>query len=135
VSYYCPLGIIDTASNVYLNTVIFSELDSTGMHNTCAKTGHLEHFIIADFIDFGGFGEYPRVGCVDAVDIGIYLTLFCLQHRCNRDCCSIRTTPSKRGDVFIIINTLKARNYHNFAAIEFFVYPLCFDAFYSCLGM
>src|SRR6185295_7909888 len=53
------------------NIVFLGEFDRTRMHDGSAGAGELEHFVVADRFEFERFRDEPRVGGVDAVDVGV----------------------------------------------------------------
>ena len=96
------------APHVNRHGELFGELDRAAMHHAGPQAGELEHFVVADPLHAAGFGQLPRIGRVDAVDVGVNLASVGLEHRGQGDRRRVAAAAPQRGDVVILVDTLKA---------------------------
>ena len=94
------------------------------MHHPGPQTGQLEHLVVADPVDLAGLGHDPRVGRVDAIDVGIDLAAVGPQHggECHRR--RVGAAPAQRRDVVVLVDTLKAGHDHDLALAQRLGHPL-----------
>jgi len=61
---------VQTRSHLEFDSEFLGELDRARLHDLCAGTGHLEQFIIGNFVELVGVGDDARITSEDAIDIG-----------------------------------------------------------------
>ena len=63
----------------------------------------LEHLVVADPFNLPRFVNNPRVGGVNAVNVGVDLAGIGAQHRCQGHGRRVRTTPAQSGDIVVLV--------------------------------
>ena len=63
-------GVLERAEDLDDDVVDPAQLDGPGLHDLGALVGELEHLLVADDLELAGRGREPRVGGVDAADVG-----------------------------------------------------------------
>ena len=63
-------GVLERAEDLDDDAVDPAELDGADLHDLGALVGELEHLLVADDRQLAGAGDEPRVGRVDALDVG-----------------------------------------------------------------
>ena len=63
-------GVLERAEDLDDDVVDPAELDRPGLHDLGALVGELQHLLVADDVELAGLRDEPRVGGVDAADVG-----------------------------------------------------------------
>ena len=88
------------------------------MHHTGAEARQLEHLVVADRREAPGGGKDPRIGCVDAVDVGVDLADVGAQHGGKRHGGGVGAAAAERRDVAMLVDPLEAGGDHDPAVVE-----------------
>ncbi len=88
---------------------LLAELDRPAVHHAGAEAGEFEHFVVADPFDAAGFGQEPRIGRVDAVDVGVDFAGVGPEHRGEGDGRGVAAAAAERGDVEVFVDPLGSR--------------------------
>ena len=62
--------VLERAQDLDDDVVDPAELDGPDLHDLGALVGELEHLLVADDRQLAGLGDEPRIGGVDAADVG-----------------------------------------------------------------
>ncbi len=88
------------------------------MHHTCPQAGQFQHFVVADLGDASCFRQDSRVGGIDAVDVGVDLALVGAQHGGQGHGRRVAAAASERGDVEILVDSLKPGGDDDVAVVQ-----------------
>ena len=92
-------GVLERAEDLDDDAVHPAELDGPRLHDLGALVGELEHLLVADDVELAGGRDEPRVGSVDAADVGEDLAAVGAEARGERDRGRVRAAPAERRDV------------------------------------
>ncbi len=90
------------------HVVLLGKLHRPRLQHRCAQAGQLEHFVVADAVDLARVFHDPRVGGVDAVDVGVVLADVGLEHRAEGDQRRIAAAAAQRGEIALGRDALEA---------------------------
>ena len=91
--------VTEGRTDVDLHVFATRVLDAAQVEDLGAGGGQLHHFLVADLGDPAGARHDPRVGGVDAVDVGVDLAVVGAQGRGQRDRCGVGGAATQRRDV------------------------------------
>ena len=97
------------------------------MQNLRALTRELEHFLERDFVETPRLRDDPRIGSVDAVDVGVDLAFVRLERSGQRNARCIRAAAPQCRDVAVGVDALKARDDDDRASVQVAAHPLPVD--------
>ena len=100
------------------HVVQLAQLDRPRMHDPGAKLGQLEHLFVANFGELARVRHHPRIGRVDAFDVGVDVAALGAERAGQRDRGGIRAAATKRGDVLFVGHALKSGDDDDFALLE-----------------
>ena len=111
--------IIEARSHERLDLVHHGEFHRSNLQNLGAERSHFEHFLEGHAIETAGFGHDPRIGRIDAVDIGINVASIGMNGGRHGDRAGVGTAAAERRDPSgLLVETLKAGDHRNLAAGE-----------------
>ena len=90
-----------------LHSVQRPEFHGPRVHHFCPAPGHLRHLLRGDERYAPGFGDYARVGRVDAVHVRVDLTPLRPERRRERDGGRVRAAAPERHNVAHGVHALK----------------------------
>ena len=114
---------------------LLGKLDRPVVHHARPQAGQLQHFVVADPLDASGFGQQPRIGRVDAVDVGIDFAGLGVQHRRQGHGRRIAAAAAQRGDVVILVDSLKSGGDHDLAFVQRLPHAIGRDRLDAGLGV
>ena len=117
------------------HAVLLGELDRPRVHHPRAQAGQLEHLVVADAVDLAGLGDDPRVGGVDAVDVGVDLAGVGAQHGGQGHGRRVGAAAAQRRDVVVLVDALEAGDDHDLALAQRLGHPLGRDVPDAGLGV
>ena len=82
-----------------------------------------------------GFGQEPRVGGVDPIDIGVDFTSIGAQDGGQGDGCGIAAAASQGGDIEFVVDSLEARRDDDLASVKVLADPIRRDRFDASFGI
>ena len=125
----------EAAADVDWHVKLLAELNRAAVHHARAQAGQLEHLVVADLLDAARRGQKPRVGGINAVDVGIDLASTGLEHRGQGDGRGVAAAAAKCGDVEVVVDPLKAGGDDNVALVEQAAHAIGGDRVDAGLGM
>ena len=100
-----------------------------------AEAGQLEHLVVADPVDLARLGDDPRVGRVDAVDVGVDLAGVGPEHGGQGHGGRVGAAAAQRRDVVVLVDPLEAGDDDDLALVERLDHPLGRDVADARLGV
>ena len=110
--------ILEARADEHRDAELLGKLDRPRVHHAGAEARQFEHFVVADRREATGGGEDPRIGRVDAVDVGVDLADVSPQHRGERHGGGVGAATAERRDVAMLVDPLEAGGDHDPAVVE-----------------
>ena len=98
--------------------MVHRQLDRARLQHLGAERGHFEHLFIRNLVDPARLRHHPRIGRVDAVDVGVDIAHLCTEGSSDSHGAGVRTAPAERGHPEVIRYALETRDHGNLAAID-----------------
>ncbi len=112
------LGFLEARAHEDADIVHHAELDRAHLHDLGAERGELEHLLVGDLGHAPRPRHHPRVGGVDAVDVGVDVAAVGLDRGRDRDRRGVRPAAAKRGDAAgLEVDALEARDHRHLVAL------------------
>ena len=127
--------ILETGQDTQRHIVLAGEFHGANLQDLGALAGHFQHFLEGNAVQATGVIHHTGIGRVDAIHIGVDLTLVGLQGRGQRHGGGVGTTTAKGGNVAVRINTLETGHDHHTAAIQIGAHFLVVNLFDTGLGV
>ena len=105
------------------------------MHHARPEARQLQHFVVGDRSQAAGFRQNPRVGRVDAVDVGVDLAQVGIEHGGQGHGRGVGAAAAERRDVAVLINPLKPGCDHDRPVGQQFLHVVGRDRLDARLGM
>ena len=99
--------------------IFLAELDGTRVHYPRAQRGQFQHLVVTYPVHLMSLRYDPRVGGIDAIDIGINLAHLRSHRRSQGHSRGIRTAATEGGNVAVCIYTLMLLNGTEFQDPEY----------------
>ena len=96
-----PGRVLERAQDLDDDVVDPAELDRPDLHDLGALVGELEHLLVADDGELAGVGHEPRVGGVDAADVGEDLAAVGPERGGQRDRGRVAAAAPERRDLAV----------------------------------
>ena len=125
----------ERAAHVDRDAIFLGKFDRSRVHDAGAQAGELEHLVVADPVDLPCFRHDPRIGGVDAVDVGVDLAAGGPEHGRQRHGRRIRAAAAQSRDVVVFVDALKSGDDHDLAVAERLDHALGGDVSDACLGV
>ena len=110
--------ILEARANEHRDAELLGKLDRPRVHHAGTEARQFQHLVVADRGEAPGGGEDPRVGRVDAVDVGVDLADVGPQHRGECHGGGVGAAAAERRDVAVLVDPLEAGRDHDPAIIE-----------------
>ena len=91
--------VLEAAAAVDADAVVAGVLDRAQLQDPGAGGRHLEHLLEGDAGELAGVGDDPRVGAVDAGDVGVDLADAGVERGGEGDGGGVGAAAAERGDV------------------------------------
>ena len=111
-----PVGI--GRPHAQMHVILLREFDRAGMHHAGAEAGQLQHFVVGNVVDFAGVFHHARVGREDAFHVGVDFAFVGPQYGGQRRCRGVTAAAAQRGDVEIVVDSLKTAGDDDFAGVQ-----------------
>src|SRR5271169_3962718 len=105
--------IVERRQHAKFDLVFAGELDRAQLQNLGPQARHFEHFLEGHALESPRLGNDAWIRGIDAVDIGVDLTLVGFQCGGERDTRGIRAATAQRRDIALGVDALEAGNDHN----------------------
>src|SRR5690606_27149189 len=116
-----PGAVLGGEGRAYVDGYVLAAgvLDTAQMQDLRPTGRHLQHFLVRDLRDLPRCWRDPRVGGVDAVDIGVDLTHIGVQRRGQSNGGGVRAATTDRGDVLgVLADALEAGHDDDVALVD-----------------
>ena len=109
---------IEAGKDFQFDVVFLRHFDGTVVQDLGAEGGEFQHFVVGDLFEFLGVRDLPRVGGVDAFDIGEDLAFVGVERGCQSDSGGVGTAAAEGRDVIIFVEPLKAGHNDDLVLVE-----------------
>ena len=92
------LGLVEARAHEDAHIVHHAEFDRAHLQHLGAERGQLQHFLERDAVEPARLRHHPRVGGVDAVDVGVDVAAVGMDGGRDRDRRRIGAAAAERGD-------------------------------------
>ena len=89
--------VLEARQHLDPHTVLHRQRHRAGLQHLGAQRGHLQHLLVGDAVELARLGDDPRVGGVDAVDVGEDVAALGAQRRRQRHGRGVRAAAAERG--------------------------------------
>ena len=117
------ISFFEGRTDVEPHIVTTRDLDRAGGHHACAGGRHLEHLVEADARQLAGVGHDPRVGGVDAEDVGVDLAMVGAERGSEGDRGGVGAAAAERRHLERGRDALEARDEDDRPLVERLVDP------------
>ena len=99
--------------------ILLCKFDRTVLQDLSAESRKFEHFVVGNDVEFFRVLYFSRIGGVNAVDVGIYLTEIGFENSRKSYCRGVRPSASESRYVVVFVYALETRYYNDVSAVEF----------------
>ena len=109
---------IEAGKDFQFHVVFLRHFDGTVVQDLGAEGGEFQHFVVGDLFEFLRVLDLPRVGGVDAFDIGEDLALVGVERRRQSDSGGVGTAAAEGRDVVIFVEPLETGHDDDLVLVE-----------------
>ena len=96
-----PSGLVERRQHLHAHMMVHRQLDRARLQDLGALRRHLEHLLVGDLVDLARLLDDPRIGRVDAVDVGVDVAAVGLERRRQRHRRGVRAAAAERRDAAV----------------------------------